>query len=100
MRKPLFATLIIAASVFSSLPVLASSGGTLTFHGAIVEEVCSVTQATARIDLRCPRGHRLHRQTLFLRGDGPHEHDSAWVHSRFDYLNATHTLGILTLTYR
>nr|WP_260425921.1 hypothetical protein [Cronobacter sakazakii] len=42
----------------------------------------------------------MYRQTLSLRGSGVRERHSEWVHSRLDYLNPSHTLGILTLTYR
>ncbi|EOV9015326.1 type 1 fimbrial protein [Cronobacter muytjensii] len=100
MYTPLFAAAMTAALALSSVAVLAQTGGTLTFHGAIVEEVCSVAHNAARIELSCPRGHQVHRQTLSLRATGVREMHSPWVHSRLDYLNASHTLGILTLTYR
>lgn len=100
MHKPLFVTLITAALVGFSGPGLAQAGGTIAFHGAIVEESCSVAQQTARVEVSCARGNQVHRQTLSLRASGVREIHSEWVHSRLDYLNPAHTLGILTLTYR
>ncbi|AHB70902.1 type 1 fimbrial protein [Cronobacter malonaticus] len=100
MHKPLFVTLITAALVGFSGPGLAQAGGTITFHGAIVEEGCSVARQAARIEVSCLRGNQVHRQTLSLRSSGVRERHSSWVSSRLDYLNPAHTLGILTLTYR
>ncbi|WP_105638013.1 type 1 fimbrial protein [Cronobacter dublinensis] len=100
MHKSLSVTLIATALVVFSASAQARTGGTITFHGAIVEEVCSVAHNAARIELSCPRGHQTHRQTLSLRSSGVRETHSPWVHSRLDYLNPEHTLGILTLTYR
>ncbi|EMA8637723.1 type 1 fimbrial protein [Cronobacter malonaticus] len=100
MLKPLFVTLITAALVGFSGPGLAQAGGTITFHGAIVEEGCSVARQAARIEVSCLRGNQVHRQTLSLRSSGVRERHSNWVSSRLDYLNPAHTLGILTLTYR
>ncbi|WP_336296079.1 type 1 fimbrial protein [Cronobacter dublinensis] len=100
MHKSLSVTLIATALVVFSASALAQTGGTIAFHGAIVEEVCSVAHNAARIELSCPRGHQMHRQTLSLRSSGVRETHSPWVHSRLDYLNPEHTLGILTLTYR
>ncbi|EKY3197578.1 type 1 fimbrial protein [Cronobacter turicensis] len=100
MHKPLFVTLITAALVGFSGPGLAQAGGTIAFHGAIVEESCSVAQQTARVEVSCPRGNQVHRQSIALRSSGVRERDSQWVHSRLDYLNPSHTLAILTLTYR
>ncbi|EMA4136632.1 type 1 fimbrial protein [Cronobacter turicensis] len=91
---------ISAALVGFSGSALAQAGGTITFHGAIVEEGCAVTHQTARIEVSCARGNQVHRQTLSLRASGVREIHSKWVHSRLDYLNPAHTLGILTLTYR
>ncbi|HDI3031937.1 TPA: type 1 fimbrial protein [Cronobacter turicensis] len=100
MYKPLFVTLITAAFVGFSGPGFAQPGGTIAFHGAIVEEGCAVTHQTVRIEVSCARGNQVHRQTLSLRASGVREIHSEWVHSRLDYLNPAHTLGILTLTYR
>ncbi|ELY2765525.1 type 1 fimbrial protein [Cronobacter malonaticus] len=100
MHKQLFVTLITAALVGFSGPGLAQAGGTITFHGAIVEEGCSVARQAARIEVSCLRGNQVHRQTLSLRSSGVRERHSSWVSSRLDYLNPAHTLGILTLTYR
>ncbi|ALB66371.1 type 1 fimbrial protein [Cronobacter dublinensis] len=100
MHKSLSLTLIATALVGFSALAQARTGGTIAFHGAIVEEVCSVAHNAARIELSCPRGHQVHRQTLSLLSSGVRELHSPWVHSRLDYLNPEHTLGILTLTYR
>ncbi|ELY2797370.1 type 1 fimbrial protein [Cronobacter dublinensis] len=100
MHKSLSVTLIATALVVFSASAQAQTGGTIAFHGAIVEEVCSVAHNAARIELTCPRGHQVHRQTLSLRSSGVRETHSPWVHSRLDYLNPEQTLGILTLTYR
>ncbi|EKY3243847.1 type 1 fimbrial protein [Cronobacter dublinensis] len=100
MHKSLSLTLTATALVGFSALAQARTGGTIAFHGAIVEEACSVAHNAARIELTCPRGHQTHRQTLSLRSSGVRELHSPWVHSRLDYLNPEHTLGILTLTYR
>lgn len=100
MHKPLFVTLITAALVGFSGPGLAQAGGTITFHGAIVEEGCAVAHQATHIEVSCSHGTKMYRQTLSLRGSGVRERHSEWVHSRLDYLNPSHTLGILTLTYR
>ncbi|EOC0416326.1 type 1 fimbrial protein [Cronobacter malonaticus] len=91
---------ITVAVVLFSAAASAQSGGTITFHGAIVEEGCSVARQAARIEVSCLRGNQVHRQTLSLRSSGVRERHSSWVSSRLDYLNPAHTLGILTLTYR
>ncbi|EOW6722454.1 type 1 fimbrial protein [Cronobacter dublinensis] len=96
MHASFYAVAVTAALAFSPASAQAQAGGTIAFHGAIVEEVCSVAHNAARIELTCPRGH----QTLSLRSSGVRETHSPWVHSRLDYLNPEHTLGILTLTYR
>ncbi|MDT3665841.1 type 1 fimbrial protein [Cronobacter dublinensis] len=100
MHASFFTVAVTAALGFSPASAKAQTGGTIAFHGAIVEEVCSVAHNAARIELSCPRGHQVHRQTLSLRSSGVRETHSPWVHSRLDYLNPEHTLGILTLTYR
>ncbi|NCH74368.1 type 1 fimbrial protein [Cronobacter sakazakii] len=92
---------VISAALASfSGATLAQSGGTITFHGAIVEEGCAVAHQATHIEVSCSHGTKMYRQTLSLRGSGVRERHSEWVHRRLDYLNPSHTLGILTLTYR
>ncbi|EOU1294913.1 type 1 fimbrial protein [Cronobacter sakazakii] len=93
------AVMSVAVAGFSGA-TLAQSGGTITFHGAIVEEGCAVAHQTTHIEVSCSHGTKMYRQTLSLRSSGVREKHSSWVSSRLDYLNPAHTLGILTLTYR